>query len=225
MTLGSDPAKKAAEEDLKRKARGGRAVESRRRCEAQSRGRGEEICRRGSQAEGQARRAGEGAAESSRSGGLAPAATPPRRSLARRRCPAIDPGDLARLLQYPSRSASAAIRASRTANGPNQSIHAMQEFNKHAKGSFDVKVASLGALDAVRQQKDRICPLVCGRARRSRAIAAWPTPASAASFATRLASASANRQSGRRPSGAKEDAGGGGAAGGGRRLLRSVWAA
>ncbi len=39
----------------------------------------------------------------------------------------------------------------------------MAEFNKRAKANFEVKVASLGALDAVKQQKARLCPLVCGK--------------------------------------------------------------
>lgn len=39
----------------------------------------------------------------------------------------------------------------------------MAEFNNRAKANFEVKVASLGALDAVKQQKARLCPLVCGK--------------------------------------------------------------
>jgi hypothetical protein len=39
----------------------------------------------------------------------------------------------------------------------------MGEFNKREKTSFDVKVASIGALDAIKQQKARVCPLVCGK--------------------------------------------------------------
>ncbi len=35
-------------------------------------------------------------------------------------------------------------------------------FNKNAQTNFDVKVASLDALDAVRGKTSRVCPLVCG---------------------------------------------------------------
>jgi uncharacterized caspase-like protein len=37
----------------------------------------------------------------------------------------------------------------------------LAQFNKHAKTKFDVKLASLDALDAVRGKQARICPLVC----------------------------------------------------------------
>ncbi|MHB2168930.1 caspase family protein [Alsobacter sp. R-9] len=38
---------------------------------------------------------------------------------------------------------------------------ALASFNRHAKASVDVKVASLGALDALRSREDRACPLSC----------------------------------------------------------------
>jgi len=38
----------------------------------------------------------------------------------------------------------------------------MEEFNRREKTGFDAKIASIGALDAVKQQKARVCPLVCG---------------------------------------------------------------
>ena len=44
-----------------------------------------------------------------------------------------------------------------------KTMHAMALFNSNAHTDFDVKVASLGALEAVKQQKARICPLVCGK--------------------------------------------------------------
>jgi uncharacterized caspase-like protein len=37
----------------------------------------------------------------------------------------------------------------------------LEQFNKHAKTKFDVKLASLDALDAVRGKQARICPLIC----------------------------------------------------------------
>jgi hypothetical protein len=40
---------------------------------------------------------------------------------------------------------------------------ALDLFNKHAGTKFDVKVASLDAVEAVRGKSERVCPLVCGR--------------------------------------------------------------
>jgi uncharacterized caspase-like protein len=46
------------------------------------------------------------------------------------------------------------------------SQHALELFNKNAKTSFDTKIASLEALDAVRNIPDRVCPLVCAKGER-----------------------------------------------------------
>jgi hypothetical protein len=43
-----------------------------------------------------------------------------------------------------------------------KSRQALSLFNRHAGTSFDVKVASLGALEAVRAKDTRVCPLACG---------------------------------------------------------------
>ena len=74
----------------------------------------------------------------------------------------IDPVDLASLLQVQLKRVGCDPGA---LNGKwtEQSAQAMGEFNKRAKATFDVKVASIDALDAVKQQKARICPLVCGK--------------------------------------------------------------
>ena len=42
-------------------------------------------------------------------------------------------------------------------------MHAMQRFNRRAHAGLEVKVASLDALQAIRQHKERVCPLVCAR--------------------------------------------------------------
>ena len=47
------------------------------------------------------------------------------------------------------------------------SRHALDLFNKNAKTKFDIKVASLEALDAVRNQHERVCPLICDRGERA----------------------------------------------------------
>ncbi|MET0868893.1 MAG: caspase family protein, partial [Pseudorhodoplanes sp.] len=39
----------------------------------------------------------------------------------------------------------------------------MSDFNKRAGTEFDIKVASTDALDGVKSQRGRICPLICGR--------------------------------------------------------------
>jgi uncharacterized caspase-like protein len=47
------------------------------------------------------------------------------------------------------------------------SSKALELFNKNAKTQFDTKLASLDALDAVRNKSDRVCPLICGRGQRA----------------------------------------------------------
>jgi hypothetical protein len=41
------------------------------------------------------------------------------------------------------------------------SQRSLELFNKHAGTKFDVKLASLSALDAIKSQPARICPLLC----------------------------------------------------------------
>ncbi|ARP97750.1 caspase family protein [Pseudorhodoplanes sinuspersici] len=62
-----------------------------------------------------------------------------------------------------------------------KSVQALNQFNRRAGMKLDVKVATLGALDAVKGQKGRICPLICGRGERVEgdqcvAIPAEPKP-------------------------------------------------
>ncbi|SFV16444.1 Uncharacterized protein, contains caspase domain [Bradyrhizobium arachidis] len=76
--------------------------------------------------------------------------------------PAMDPTDIARLLQ-------AHLKRVGCDPGPPDgawtapSQKALDNFNRNAGTKFDVKVASLDALDAVRAKPDRVCPLVCAR--------------------------------------------------------------
>ena len=44
---------------------------------------------------------------------------------------------------------------------------ALSSFNDHAGTKFDVKLASLDALDAVRAKQGRVCPLECDRGYRA----------------------------------------------------------
>ena len=75
---------------------------------------------------------------------------------------AIGPGDLARLLKVHLKRVGC-DPGSFDGKWTKQSMHALQEFNKRTKASFDVNVASIRALDAVKLQKGRVCPLVCGK--------------------------------------------------------------
>jgi hypothetical protein len=75
---------------------------------------------------------------------------------------AIDPGDLARLLKVHLKRVGC-DPGSLDGKWTKQSMHALQEFNKRTEANFDVKVASIDALEAIKLQKGRVCPLVCGK--------------------------------------------------------------
>ena len=58
------------------------------------------------------------------------------------------------------------VGCSRGVNDGNWNIAAQRSlslFNEKARTTFDAKVASLDALNAVRSRKDRVCPLICER--------------------------------------------------------------
>ncbi|MCK1385608.1 caspase family protein [Bradyrhizobium sp. 21] len=74
--------------------------------------------------------------------------------------PVMDPADVARLLQAHLRRVGCDPGAADGAwSAPSQK--ALDNFNRNAGTKFDVKVASLDALDAVRARPDRVCPLLC----------------------------------------------------------------
>jgi hypothetical protein len=76
--------------------------------------------------------------------------------------PAMDPVDVARLLQaHLKRVGCDPGSADGAWTAPSQK--ALDNFNRNAGTKFDVKVASLDALDAVRGRPDRVCPLICAR--------------------------------------------------------------
>ncbi|SHH95917.1 Caspase domain-containing protein [Bradyrhizobium erythrophlei] len=71
-------------------------------------------------------------------------------------------GDIPRLLLAELRR----VGCSRGINDGNWNIAAQRSlslFNEKARTTFDVKFASLDALNAVRGKKDRVCPLICER--------------------------------------------------------------
>jgi uncharacterized caspase-like protein len=80
--------------------------------------------------------------------------------------PPIDQADIARLLQAHLKRVGC---NSGNVDGKwdDSSKKALELFNKNAHTEFDVKVASLDALDAVRGKPDRICPLVCAKGERA----------------------------------------------------------
>lgn len=79
--------------------------------------------------------------------------------------PAMDPADVRRLLQAHLKRVGC-DPASIDGNWTEGSRKALEQFNKNAGTTFDVKLASLDALDAVRGKTGRICPLECGKGQR-----------------------------------------------------------
>lgn len=79
--------------------------------------------------------------------------------------PLMDASDIARLLQAHLKRVGC-DPGNGDGNWDAGSTKALQLFNQNAKTNFDVKVASLDALDAVRSKNDRVCPLVCGKGQR-----------------------------------------------------------
>jgi uncharacterized caspase-like protein len=80
--------------------------------------------------------------------------------------PAMDPADVARLLQAHLKRVGCDPGAL-DGNWTEGSGKALDRFNKRAGTSFDVKVASLETLDAVRAKSGRVCPLECGRGQKA----------------------------------------------------------
>jgi uncharacterized caspase-like protein len=79
---------------------------------------------------------------------------------------AADSGYVASLLQFHLKRVGCDPG---TLNGTwnDQTSHAMAQFNRSAHTNFDVKVASLGALEAVKEHKARVCPLQCGKGQKA----------------------------------------------------------
>jgi uncharacterized caspase-like protein len=72
----------------------------------------------------------------------------------------LSPVDVARLLQA-NLNRVGCDPGTHDGNWNDGSSKALQLFNKHAGTSFNVKLASLDALDGVRAKTSRVCPLVC----------------------------------------------------------------
>ncbi|NPU10472.1 caspase family protein [Bradyrhizobium sp. 83002] len=83
---------------------------------------------------------------------------------------AVQPPDLPRLLVGELRRVGCSTADSDGAsNGrwDGNARRALERFNKQAGTRFDVKVASLDALDAVKARTSRVCPLLCDKGQRA----------------------------------------------------------
>jgi hypothetical protein len=74
----------------------------------------------------------------------------------------MDPTDIARLLQAHLKRVGC-DPGNTDGNWNDSSKKALDNFNKVEGTKFDIKLASLDALDGVRAQTGRVCPLVCAR--------------------------------------------------------------
>jgi uncharacterized caspase-like protein len=80
--------------------------------------------------------------------------------------PQIDQSDIARLLQAHLKRVGC-NPGTADGNWDDGSKKALELFNKNAQTKFDIKLASLNALDAVRGKTDRVCPLICAKGQRA----------------------------------------------------------
>ncbi|MGO8908164.1 MAG: caspase family protein [Bradyrhizobium sp.] len=80
--------------------------------------------------------------------------------------PQIGQADIARLLQAHLKRVGC-NSGNVDGNWDDSSRKALELFNKNAKTQFDIKLASLDALDAVRNKPDRVCPLICAKGQRA----------------------------------------------------------
>jgi uncharacterized caspase-like protein len=76
--------------------------------------------------------------------------------------PQIDQADVTRLLQAHLKRVGC-NSGNIDGTWDDSSRKALDLFNKNANTRFDVKVASLDALDVVRSKTDRVCPLICAK--------------------------------------------------------------
>jgi uncharacterized caspase-like protein len=87
---------------------------------------------------------------------------PPLAPSVRFSLPAMDPADVARLLQAHLKRVGCDPGAT-DGNWNAGSQQALDNFNKFTGTRFDAGLASLEALEAVRAKSDRVCPLTCGK--------------------------------------------------------------
>jgi hypothetical protein len=149
-------AKKVAEEEAKRRV----YEEARYRAAEEAKLKAEEAARKLAEEDAKLKARLEAVAKSQQAPMVV--ASAPATEAAPNSLPKMDPADVARLLQFHLKRVGCDPGAL-DGKWTDQSARAMEEFNKREKANFDVKIASIGALDAVKQQKARVCPLVCGK--------------------------------------------------------------
>jgi uncharacterized caspase-like protein len=96
---------------------------------------------------------------------LTPPAEPLPQSPPPPSAPQIDQADIARLLQAHLKRVGC-NPGNADGKWDDSSVKALDLFNKNAQTKFDIKLASLDALDAVRSKTDRVCPLICAKGQR-----------------------------------------------------------
>jgi uncharacterized caspase-like protein len=80
--------------------------------------------------------------------------------------PQINQADITRLLQAHLKRVGCNF-GNVDGNWDDSSRKALELFNRNAQTQFDIKLASLDALDAVRNKTDRVCPLTCAKGQRA----------------------------------------------------------
>jgi uncharacterized caspase-like protein len=80
--------------------------------------------------------------------------------------PQMDQSDIARLLQAHLKRVGC-NPGTADGNWDPASKRALELFNKNAQTKFEIRLASLDALDAVRGKTDRVCPLICPKGQRA----------------------------------------------------------
>ena len=96
---------------------------------------------------------------------LTPPAEPLPQSAPTPSAPQMDEADIARLLQAHLKRVGC-NPGNADGKWDDGSKKALDLFNKNAQTKFDIKLASLDALDAVRTKTDRVCPLICAKGQR-----------------------------------------------------------
>jgi uncharacterized caspase-like protein len=157
LRLGKD---KAAEEELKRKA----AEATQLKASEEARLKAEANAKRFAEEEAKLKAKLDAFAKTQQEQKMVVASAPGAATPEAKRgvTPGIDQADIASLLQFHLQRVGCDPGAL-DGQWTDKSAAALDKFNKREKTSFDVKVASLSALDAVKQQKGRVCAPQCSK--------------------------------------------------------------
>jgi hypothetical protein len=157
LRLGKD---KAAEEELKRKA----AEATQLKASEEARLKAEATAKRFAEEEAKLKTKLDALAKMQQEQKMVVASVPNAATPDAKRSvtPGIDQADIASLLQFHLQRVGCDPGAL-DGKWTDKSAAALDKFNKREKTSFDAKVASLSALDAVKLQKGRVCALECSK--------------------------------------------------------------